>query len=316
MKRSIYILLLTCAFLCSTSTLHAFPRDIIPRLHFATWQPLAQRRDADLQNRLRRLADKHPIWCHLLKAKKMAVGMVDLSDPSGAHFASINGNDMMYAASLPKIAILLTAFDAFQNGSLKDTEAVNDDLNAMIRVSSNLAATRMINRLGFARIAAAVTDPRYHLYDPAKGGGLWVGKRYSKNSERHPDPLLGLSHAATANQVCRFYYLLASGKLINPTRSAEMLEILSDSMIHLKFVKVLEKRAPQARLFRKSGNWRNYYADSVLVWGPQRHYILVGLVHNHAGERILENLGTAVDRLEVSHAAAQPVLAARADTKG
>lgn len=243
----------------------------------------------------------------------MAVGVVDLSDPKGAHFASINGNDMMYAASLPKIAVLLAAFDAFEDGSLQESEAVYDDLNAMIRVSSNLAATRMIDRLGLNKIAAVVTDPRYRLYDQTKGGGLWVGKRYARSGERHPDPLLGLSHAATVNQVCRFYYLLASGKIINPTRSAEMLEILSNSMIHLKFVKVLEKRAPQARLFRKSGTWRNFHADSVLVWGPQRRYILVGLVQDDAGERILENLVPEVDGLVHRLSPDRPVLTARSD---
>lgn len=316
MKRSIFTLLLSFAFLCTATPLYASLHDIIPRLHFTSWQPLAQRHDGDLQKQLLSHLDKHPTWLRLLKEKKMAVGLVDLSDPTGPHFASVNGNYMMYAASLPKIAVLLAAFDAIQNGNLKETEPVVDDLNAMIRVSSNLAATRMINRLGFARIKAAVTDPRYRLYDPTKGGGLWVGKRYSKNPERHPDPLRGLSHGATVNQVCRFYYLLASGKIINPARSAEMLEILSDSMIHHKFVKVLEERAPQARLFRKSGTWRNFHADSILVWGPERRYILVGLVHDNAGERILENLGAEVDKLEVQPAAGRPVLAANADSNG
>ncbi len=315
MKRSVLTTLLTFTFLCFTTLAQATPHRLIPHLHFPSWQPLDQRHDADLQKQLRHHLDNHPTWRRLLQEKKMAVGVVDLDAPDGPRFASINGNNMMYAASLPKIAVLLAAFDAFQDGSLQETEAVVDDLNAMIRVSSNHAATRMIDRLGFARIAAAVTDPRYRLYDPARGGGLWVGKRYSKSCERHPDPLRGLSHAATVNQVCRFYYLLASGKIINPTRSAEMLEILSNSMIHHKFVRVLEKRAPQARLFRKSGTWRNFHADSILVWGPERRYILVGLVHDDAGERILENVGAEVDSLVVSPASERPVLAASSDAK-
>ena len=313
MKRPILACILSLAILCPTSLLHASPSRLIPHLQFSTWQPLEQRTDSKLMRQLRDHLNDHPAWRRLLKEKKMAVGVVDLAEPDGPHFASVNGDSMMYAASLPKIAVLLAAFDAFEDGSLQESEAVYDDLNAMIRCSSNHAATRMIDRLGFDKIAATVTDPRYRLYDPARGGGLWVGKRYAKSGDRHPDPIKGLSHAATVNQVCRFYYLLASGKIINPTRSAQMLEILSDSMIHHKFVGVLEKRAPEARLFRKSGTWRSWHADSVLVWGPERRYILVGLVQDSGGEKILRDLVSEVDGLVVQPAAKRPVLAGNTD---
>lgn len=314
MKRPVLACLLSFAILCTAAApLHASPSRLIPHLQFSTWQPLEQRTDSKLTRQLRGHLNDHAPWRRLLNEKKMAVGVVDLAEPDGPHFASVNGDSMMYAASLPKIAVLLAAFDAFEDGSLQESEAVYDDLNAMIRCSSNHAATRMIDRLGFDKIASAVTDPRYRLYDPAKGGGLWVGKRYAQTGKRHPDPLKGLSHAATVNQVCRFYYLLASGKIISPTRSAQMLEILSDSMIHHKFVGVLEKLAPEARLFRKSGTWRNWHADSILVWGPERRYILVGLVENGGGEKILRDLASEVDKLVVQPAAKHPVLAGNAD---
>ena len=169
-------------------------------------------------------------------------------------------------------------------------------MSQMIRVSSNVAATAIIDRLGYQYIASTLTDPNVRLFDPMQGGGLWVGKRYGQSSERYPDPIKGISHAATANQVCRFYYLLATGKLINARRSAQMLDVLVDPGLHHKFVNSLERRAPDARLYRKSGTWGAYHADSVLVWGPTwRHYILVGLVEDENGERILRNLVPAVE---------------------
>jgi len=45
--------------------------------------------------------------------------MVDLSDPADTRFAQVNGGTMMYTASLPKIAILLAAYQCFEDGELK-----------------------------------------------------------------------------------------------------------------------------------------------------------------------------------------------------
>ncbi len=300
MKRAIALALALCLLLSFSSLLIAKPRKTIPRLQPVTFEPLQSRVDSRLQRQLDKELAANPQWAKLVRERKMAVGLVDLADPNGPRFAAINGDRMMYAASLPKIAILLAGFAAFEDGSLKETKEIYEDLHAMIRVSSNTAATRMIDRLGFQKIEQVLTDPRFKFFDPAHGGGLWVGKRYAKSGARHPDPLQGLSHAATANQVCRFYYMLAAGKILNPRRSAQMLEILADPGLHHKFVGVIEKRDPEARLFRKSGTWKQWHSDSVLVWGgEERRYILVGLVENEQGEQILRDLVPTVENLVV-----------------
>ncbi|UCE03062.1 MAG: serine hydrolase, partial [Candidatus Latescibacterota bacterium] len=209
-------------------------------------------------------------------------------------FAHVNGNTMMYAASLPKIAVLLAAHQSFQDRVLEETPEKHRTLTEMIRVSSNASATRMIDELGYERIASVLTRPDYRLYDPSRGGGLWVGKRYAKSGERRPDPMRGLSHAATVTQVCRFYYMLATGRLVSPERCRQMLEAMVDPAIHHKFVRTLERTAPNARLYRKSGTWRSYHSDSVLVWGDQR-YIAVALVEHPAGDEILEELAAGLE---------------------
>jgi len=141
-------------------------------------------------------------------------------------------------------------------------------------------------------------DPRYKLYDMEKGGGLWVGKRYSKAGKRIPDPISGISHCASATQVCRFYYLLASGKIISPQRSRQMLGDLSAPGVYHKFVKELEGHVPLDRIYRKSGTWKTYHSDSVLVWGEEwRRYILVALVESGRGEQILRDLVPMVESL-------------------
>ncbi|NGP75293.1 serine hydrolase [Balneolaceae bacterium YR4-1] len=261
-------------------------------------KPLRSLVDEELQNSLIATLSANPKWKKLIDQKKMALGLVDLRDLTDINFARINGNYMMYAASLPKIAILLAAMDAFEKGELKETEEIRKDLKLMISRSDNRASTRMIDRLGYEKIESVMTDPKYALYDEDYGGGLWVGKRYASAGRRYPDPIKGLSHAATASQVSRFYYLLASGRLVNAERSKQMLNILEDPALHHKFVNTLDKIAPNARLFRKSGSWRNYHSDSILVWGaPSRRYILVALIEDPDGEQIMRKLVVPVEQV-------------------
>lgn len=255
-------------------------------------KPLKQLSDVDLQTKLEFEINNNPEWKSLVTQKKMAVGIVDLSDPNNVKFANVNGNHMMYAASLPKIAILLAAMDAIEKGELKETSEVKKDMRLMISKSNNAASTRMIDRLGYDKIEAVMTDPKYMFYDEDHGGGLWVGKRYGGGGDTNREPLKNLSHAATVNQVCRYYYLLANGKLVNKNRSRQMLKIMGDPELHHKFVNSVEKIAPEADLYRKSGSWRTYHSDSILVWGedPNRRYILVALIDDANGEQIIRNL--------------------------
>ncbi|MBU1343178.1 MAG: class A beta-lactamase-related serine hydrolase [Proteobacteria bacterium] len=265
----------------------SLPLDVNPK----TVLPLIELLDKSLQLKLEDIVFSHPSWRRMIQNKKMTIGIVDLTDPSNVLFARINGNVMMYAASLPKLAILLTAFHCFEHKIIKQTPEIMKDLNLMIRKSDNRAATRMIEKVTMERIQQVLTLKDYEFYDENHGGGLWVGKKYAQTGKRIPDPLKGLSHAATASQVCRFYYQLAMGKLINKERSREMLEILINPGIEHKFVKVLRKIVPEATLFRKSGTWKTWHSDSVLVWGPEwRRYIAVALIDNKNGEDILRKL--------------------------
>ena len=255
--------------------------------------------DSNMQIKLKRELDSNPKWKALIEQKKMSVGIVDLSDQKKPKFARINGLHMMYAASLPKIAVLLAAMDAIEKGELKETVEIKKDMRIMISKSNNEAATRMIDRVGFDKIEQVMTDSAYKFYDENMYGGLWVGKRYGSGSETNREPLKHLSHAASATQVCRFYYLLAYGKLVNRTRSKQMLDILENPELHHKFVNSVEKIAPDARMFRKSGSWKTFHSDSILVWdkNPKRRYILVALIDNEDGEQIIRDLVAPIEKV-------------------
>lgn len=261
-------------------------------------KPLRKLVDSSLQVNLEKEIATHSDWSRLIAQRKMAIGIVDLSTPENVRFASVNGNHMMYAASLPKIAILLAAMDAIEKGELKETTEVKKDMRLMISKSDNAASTRIIDRVGYEQLEAVMTNPKYEFYDEDKGGGLWVGKRYGGGGDTNREPLKNLSHAATVTQVCRYYYLLANGKLVNEKRSKQMLDIMENPELHHKFVNTLDQIAPNARLFRKSGSWRTFHSDSVLVWGedPDRRYILVALIDDADGEQIIRSLVKPIEK--------------------
>ncbi len=285
MKRLVFLAL---ALLLSAANVYA-----------VEWHPLYDSVDPALQKKLEDRLNANPEWARLIKHQKMAIGLVDMSTPI-PRFARVNGNQMMYAASLPKIAILLSAYVSFEDGSLKETAAIHKDLGEMIRISNNSAATRLIDQVGMQKIQSVLKDPKFGFYDEKRGGGLWVGKRYASDGPRVGDPIHNISHGATATQVCRFFYLLATGKLINAERSAMMLNDLSDPHLHHKFVSTIEKRAPTAKLFRKSGTWKQWHSDAIMVQGTQwRDYILVGLIESEDGETILRQVLPAVEELIV-----------------
>ncbi|PQJ78002.1 serine hydrolase [Polaribacter porphyrae] len=274
-----------------------YQKDKLPLTLERQIQPIKEIEDPYLQSILEKEINSNKTWRRLIKGRQMSIGIVDLSDTTKFRYAGMNDNFMMYAASLPKIAILLAAMDAIDKGQLEYTEKVKKDLRLMISKSNNRASTRMIDRVGYKKIEEVLRAPKHKLYDEEVGGGLWVGKRYAAAGKKYPDPIKGLSHAATTRQVCSFYYQLALGNLISTERSKEMLDIMKKPDLHHKFVNTLDKVAPKADVYRKSGSWRNYHSDSALVWGPDRKYIIVALIDYDYGEQTIRDLVRPLEKV-------------------
>ncbi|KAB1067534.1 serine hydrolase [Tamlana haliotis] len=270
-------------------------QQVLP-IKIAKFTELKSNKCKALEKNLKAELSRNAKWKSLIASKKMSIAVVDLSNHD-IKYAGVNGNNMVYAASLPKIAVLYAVMDAIDKGSVKDTPDVRKDLKLMIAKSNNAASTRMIDLVGYEKIEEVLRNAGSMLYDPGTGGGLWVGKRYAAAGKRYPDPLKGLSHAATPYQAANFYYHLVFGKLINFERSVEMLDILKDPELGHKFVYTLRDIAPNAKLYRKSGSWKNYHSDSVLVWGPERKYILVALIEDSHGEQIVRKLVEPVEKV-------------------
>ena len=136
--------------------------------------------------------------------------------------------------------------------------------------------------VGKERLLEILQSDLYHLYDPDVNGGLWVGKEYGKSSAYKRDPLHNLSHGATPMQAARFYYLLETGQLCNPKLTAEMKDMLGNPGINHKFVKGLAG-FPDAKIYRKSGSWSKWHADSAIVEARGHKYIVVALAEDSRG---------------------------------
>jgi beta-lactamase class A len=292
LKRRIVFALLglfTIATVQAQQELPLEPKDSIPAIY--------ELNDYELDSILRTELCKNKKWSRMIDQNKMSIGIVDLSDLEDIKYAGVNDTYMMYAASLPKIAILLAVMDALEEGDVEDTPELQYHLRMMISKSNNRSSTKMIDLVGYERIESVLRGPKHKLYDEEVGGGLWVGKRYAAAGRRYPEPLKGLSHAATTRQVCSFYYQLVMGNLISTERSEQMLDIMKDPALRHKFVNTLSRIAPNATLYRKSGSWRNFHSDSILVWGPNRQYIMVALIDDSYGEQVIRNLVEPIERV-------------------
>jgi beta-lactamase class A len=278
----------------------------VPAGGMRDWEPpakgvpsgLASQADSALQGALEALVREQGLEEHV-SSGRLALGLVDISDLDAPRFAAVNPDRMMYAASLPKIAILLGAFVKIAAGELVHDELLEADMVAMIRQSDNPAATRVLERVGRDDLIEILVSAPFRLYDPAAGGGLWVGKDYAKGEAYRRDPLNNLSHGATVRQVARFFYLLERGELVGPRYDAEMKRILSQPEIRHKFVAGLASR-PSTQLYRKSGTWRAHHADAALVEAGEHTYVIVGLARHADGGDWLARLAAPMHDLVVA----------------
>ncbi len=244
--------------------------------------------DESLQRGLEQLVRAHGLWPRV-EQDRFTAAIADITDPQHPRFAAVRGDQMMYASSLPKVAILLAAFARAERDGTEPDETLREDIRRMIRYSDNAAATRALDRIGHQTVLDVLQSPRLKLYDPAQNGGLWVGKDYASGPAYQRDPIHNHVHGATATQVARFYYLLATGRLVNAAHTDEIRRLLGNPVFRNKFVRGLEAR-PEAKLFRKTGTWRIFHADGALVESGERRLIMVAIAHDPLGGQWLVSL--------------------------
>jgi len=262
-----------------------------------TYPDLRDSHDPEFQAEVDAALADRPMFWDGVKKQDLTVVIADVTDLEHPSVAWYNPELMLYAASLPKIAIALGAIVEVDLGNLELDEELHQQLVNMIKRSSNKDATAVFNKVGVDRLKEILQDERYgKLYDPERGGGLWCGKSYSKDSKVQRDPLKKLSHGASAIQAARFYYGYLNGTILDHKYQPLLKEMFGSPAIKHKIVKGLEGRDVQ--IYRKSGTWGNYHADSGVIVRDDLTYIVVAVRQNRpeagsegvTGIRIIDDL--------------------------
>ncbi|MBP7934392.1 MAG: hypothetical protein KA354_07055 [Phycisphaerae bacterium] len=127
-----------------------------------------------------------------MTTEQTAVGVLDLRV---LRLAMIHPDRIEYAASVPKIGILLAYFQVHPEAATRLDAVRRHELGLMVKASSNEMAAKYSRQLGLQVIQGVLNDAGF--YDRARGRGLWLGLHYGKGDERYPDPVGDHSHAAT-----------------------------------------------------------------------------------------------------------------------
>lgn len=228
-----------------------------------------------------------------MTSTQTAVGLLDLKT---LRLALIHPDREEYAASVPKIGILLAYFQLHPDAVTNLDAHVRHELELMVKASDNAMAAKFSQELGLKQIQAVLNS--YHFYEADRGGGIWVGKHYGQSGERYGSPVGDNSHAATVRQLLRYFLLLEQGRLVSPEAAQLMRDIFAAPDIphdDIKFVKGLAGRDVQ--IIRKWGSWEDWFHDAAVVTGGGRHYILVALTRHPRGDEYLVALSQAVDDL-------------------
>lgn len=181
-----------------------------------SYPDLRDSHDPELQAQLDAALEDLPHFWEGVRQQALSVVLADVTDLKRPKVAWYNPDLMLYAASMPKIAIAFAAVVEVDRGVLELDDSLRQQLVQMIKYSSNSAATAVLEKVGMERLQEILQDPQHgKLYDPDYEGGLWVGKPYSSQPATSRDPLKNLSHAASAMAAARFYYGVMTGELID-----------------------------------------------------------------------------------------------------
>lgn len=115
------------------------------------------------------------------------------------------------------------------------------EMSQSIRQSNNVMATSVIHKVGFNYINSVLWQ--MGLYDPIRGGGLWLGRSYGKPPlvrAWHRSPIGNFSHGVNAISMAKFLTLMTQERLISPQASKSIKDFLSDTIWSIKFIQGLK----------------------------------------------------------------------------
>jgi beta-lactamase class A len=254
---------------------------------------------------LAKFADKN------LEAKQLSITLIDLRDPAHPSQASFRGNERVYPASVVKLFYLAAAQRWLEDKKIEDTPELRRALKDMIVDSSNEATQYVVDVITH-------TTSGYEL--PPKEMAEWQEKRnavnryYSSlgytnintNQKTFCEDAYGREQVSrgpngenrnklTTDATARLLSEVVTGKVVSPSRSAQMMELLkrdysgtskdADDQGH-GFTGIALQGMEGVRLWSKAGWTSTTRHDAAYLELPDgSKFVLVTFTTDHANER-------------------------------
>jgi len=165
--------------------------------------------------------------------------------------------------------------------------------------ASNFGMATLVRDLGFPYIASTLIQSG--LYDPARGGGLWLGNDHNGITWTTP-PAGGPANSGTAGSLASYMTLLAQDRLVSPTASQKIRDLLDKDTtvmptLRSPFEDALEAKFGAARVFEKIGIFGGVDECAYIEWpaaAPRLRYVAVSL---RSSSPVLEKLIVELHRI-------------------
>ncbi len=234
-----------------------------------------------------------------LRSSAPRIAVIDLTDPKTPRLAQVRGDEPVYPASVVKFVYLMAAYAWREQGRLRFDAALEADLDAMIRRSSNSATQAVFRRITGTSAGPELEGREYetfrrqrvaidawlsslgindlHAVNPTYDGG---GDLFGRDRQFLRDRSIGSGapaagdeyvnrNAMTASGTARLLALLATDRALSADDSRAVRERMKRDVReqpHLS-ARIAGGVATMVgcRVFTKSGTWGPIFADAGIV---------------------------------------------------
>jgi len=227
------------------------------------------------------------------------IAVIDLAEPGAPRIASVRGNDSVYPASVVKFVYLMAAYAWQEQGRLRIDAALDSEIDAMIRHSSNRATQVVFARLTGNEPGAELGAAEYaefrdrrlsvkrwleslgihdlHTVNPTYDGS---GDLYGRDQQFLRDRSVtgglpagggkyGNRTAMTAAATARLLALLATDRALSPADSATVRGRMRRDVREQPYLAYRIAGGATSmsgvEVYAKSGTWGPIYADAGIV---------------------------------------------------
>lgn len=264
------------------------------------------------------------------REENLALTVIDLRDPQRPAQASFRGNERIYPASVVKLFFLAAAHRWLEDGRLQDSEELRRALRDMIVDSSNDATHYIVDAL--TGTTSGVELPAAEMQDWANRRNA-VNRYFASlgytninvNQKTYCEDAYGRERVfraggtnrnmLTTDATARLLAEIATGRMVTPERSRQMLELLRREPFVTEGEPNSQARdfigmalTPGMRLWSKAGWTSTTRHDAAYIELPNgARFVVVIYTTNHSREReIIPSVARAVIAGFQSAAGARP----------